>query len=572
MNSRNFINEKWIKASIAGTFWAASEIVLGSFLHNLKIPFSGNLLTAIGIILLISISYSWNEKGLFWRAGLICAIMKTLSPSAVIFGPMIAIFSQGLLLETFTRIFGRNLAGYTLGGIFAMSWNLFQKIINYIIFYGHNIIEIYKSLVKYAQNQLNLFFETLWFPLLILLALYSLFGLLAAVIGIKAGRAIKAKNRNLKEYQHLSQINQKWDTKKPDFNYSIVWLIINLILISTGLLLINYTAWPFWSLSTIILVSIWLVRYKRALRKLTQSKFWIYFFVITMAAAFVFTKIQSMSLDSGLLIGLQMNFRAVVIIIGFSVLGTELYNPNIRNFFLKSSFKQLPIALELAFSSLPATISSLPDVKIIVKKPVTILHQLVAQAEWRLTEVKEQMNFTQKVFILTGSIGQGKTTFIQNIVKNFQSKGITVGGIYSPRVMQDKTTIGYDIIDINTNEREVFLRQSSLDNRIKIGRFNIHLQGLQKGIKTLKSSIDTNTQIVIIDEVGKLELDNNGWASGIDELIKNAQNHLLLVIRDRYIEQIIDKWEINNYQVFDIKENTFTSINNTIHRSIIQPN
>ncbi|MGM0503406.1 MAG: nucleoside-triphosphatase [Bacteroidota bacterium] len=572
MNPNTLINEKWLKASIIGTFWAASEIVLGSFLHNLKIPFSGNILTAIGIILLISISYTWKEKGLFWRAGLICAIMKTLSPSAVIFGPMIAIFSQGLLLETFTRIFGRTLAGYTLGGMFAMSWNLFQKIINYIIFYGHNIIEIYKSLVKYAQNQLNLFFETLWFPLLILLVLYSLFGLIAAVIGIKAGRAIKARNKNLKDFQPLSHINQRWDTKNPDFNYSIFWLFANLFLIAIGLVLINFTSWSFWSLSTITIVSIWLVRYKRALRKLTQSKFWIYFFVITMAAAFVFTKIQSMRLDSGLLIGLQMNFRAVIIIIGFSVLGTELYNPNIRNFFLKSSFKQLPIALELAFSSLPATISSLPDVKNIVKNPVTILHQIVAQAEWRLTEVKEQMNFTQKVFILTGSIGQGKTTFIQDIVQSFQSKGITVGGIYSPRVMQDKTTVGYDIIDINTNEREIFLRQRSLDNRLKIGRFNINLQGLQKGIKTLKSSIDTNTQIVIIDEVGKLELDNNGWASGIDELIKNAQNHLLLVIRDRYIEQIIKKWEIKNYQIFDIKKNTFTSINNTIHRSIIQPN
>ena len=30
------LSEKWIKASIAGTIWAASEIVLGSFLHNLK--------------------------------------------------------------------------------------------------------------------------------------------------------------------------------------------------------------------------------------------------------------------------------------------------------------------------------------------------------------------------------------------------------------------------------------------------------------------------------------------------------------------------------------------------------
>ncbi len=571
MNNTTVISEKWLKASIIGTFWAASEIVLGSFLHNLKIPFSGNILTAIGIILLISISYNWKEKGLFWRAGLICAIMKTLSPSAVIFGPMIAIFSQSLLLETFTRVFGRNIAGYVLGAIFAMSWNLFQKITNYIIFYGYNIVEIYKSLIEYAQNQLNLYFETLWLPILILLALYGLFGLLAAVLGIKAGRTIKA-NKDLKGYQHFDQANRKFETKNPDFNYSIYWLFINLILMATGFLLINFTTWPVWSLSIIAIVSIWLIRYKRALRKLTQSKFWIYFFLITMVAAFVFTKIQSNSLQSGLLIGLQMNFRAVIIIIGFSVLGTELYNPKIRNFFLKSSFKQLPMALELAFSSLPATISSMPDVRIILKKPVTILNQMVTQAEWKLAEVKEQMNFKHKVFILTGSIGQGKTTFIQKIVENFQSKGIVVGGIYSPRVMQGETTIGYDIIDINTNEREVFLRQNTAEKNMQIGRFNINLQGLQKGVKAIKNSSNTNTRIVVIDEVGRLELENNGWAKNIEELICNSQNHVLLVIRDHFVEKVIEKWEIKNYQVFDISEKDFASISNSIHHYIIQSN
>src|SRR5665647_3732921 len=159
------LNEKWIKASIIGTIWAASEIVLGSFLHNLKIPFSGNILTAIGIIILISISYIWTEKGLFWRAGLICAIMKTMSPSAVIFGPMIAIFSEAALLEIFVRLLGRTIAGYVIGSMLAMSWNLVQKILNYILFYGSNIIEVYSSLLKLAQKQLNIQTEIVWLPI-----------------------------------------------------------------------------------------------------------------------------------------------------------------------------------------------------------------------------------------------------------------------------------------------------------------------------------------------------------------------------------------------------------------------
>src|SRR5665811_1122191 len=110
--------------------------------------------------------------------------MKTMSPSAVIFGPMIAIFSESLLLELFVRVFGRTYAGYITGAMLAMTWNLFQKIANYIIFYGSNIIDVYANLLKLAQKQLNIQSDIVWLPIFLLLVVYSLFGLFAAIIGI----------------------------------------------------------------------------------------------------------------------------------------------------------------------------------------------------------------------------------------------------------------------------------------------------------------------------------------------------------------------------------------------------
>ncbi|MEI6750889.1 MAG: hypothetical protein WCM93_17190, partial [Bacteroidota bacterium] len=217
-------DEIWIKASIIGTIWAASEIVLGSFLHNLKVPFSGNVLTAIGIIILISVSYIWKEKGLFWRAGLICALMKTMSPSAVIFGPMIAIFSEALLLEISVRIFGRTLAGFFLGAMMAMSWNLFQKIMNFIIFYGFNIIELYKGLVKYSQKQLGIHFDLFWLPVIVLLVLYCLFGLISAIIGIKVGRKILQQPIPEKPVKVPDNLTDKKTQVNPVFDYSMTWL------------------------------------------------------------------------------------------------------------------------------------------------------------------------------------------------------------------------------------------------------------------------------------------------------------------------------------------------------------
>jgi hypothetical protein len=86
------------------------------------------------------------------------------------------------------RLLGRTIAGYLIGSMLAMSWNLIQKVLNYIIFYGSNIIEVYSDLLKFAQKQLNIKADIVWSPIIVLLVAYALFGLLAAVTGIRVGR------------------------------------------------------------------------------------------------------------------------------------------------------------------------------------------------------------------------------------------------------------------------------------------------------------------------------------------------------------------------------------------------
>lgn len=398
MKSDVRISEKWIKASIIGTIWAASEIVLGSFLHNLKVPFSGNVLTAIGLIILISVSYIWTEKGLFWRAGLICAIMKTMSPSAVIFGPMIAIFCESALLEISVRIFGKTIVGYILGSMLAMSWNLFQRIMNYIIFYGLNIVQLYTDLIKFAQKQLSIHFDIVWLPIIALLIIYCILGILSAIVGIKVGRKILKQPADYKFDNNTNVNTVRQNNTSSEFSYSLIWLFANITLMVGSLILLNYS-WFQWSAAIIVIVTIWAFRYKRAIRQLSKPKFWVFFVAITMITAFVFSRLQAepKSLEEAILIGIQMNFRAVVIIVGFSVLGTELYNPKIRQFFLKTYFKQLPLALELSFESLPSMIANIPDFKTIIKNPVSVIYQIISQAEFRLLEVKNKLQTEQMV-------------------------------------------------------------------------------------------------------------------------------------------------------------------------------
>lgn len=559
------LSEKWIKASVLGTTWAASEIVLGSFLHNLKIPFSSNILTAIGIIILISSNYKWREKGLFWRAGLICALMKSMSPSAVIFGPMIAIFSESLMMEFSVRLLGRTISGYVLGGMLAMSWNFFHRIMNLIIFYGSNIIDVYSDIVRYAQKQLSIHTDILWFPILILFALYFLMGLFAAYIGIKVGKKLLHQVGTSLPDPSIPD-SPKIPQSKPVFSYSMTWLLANVFMIISGLCLLTYTNWYIWSFSIVAFTVIWIIRYKRALHQLSKPKFWIGFLLITMLTAFTFNTMQSMPILNGLMIGIEMNFRAVLIILGFSVIGTELYNPVIRAFFLRTSFRQLPLALELSFKSLPAMIARIPEVKELIKNPVGVIFEVLYGIEVRLEEIRKSL--PNKIIIISGHIGQGKTTQVQKLVEMLRSDHVPVAGIFSPRIMKDEETIGYDIIDAATNKRDQFLRAGSNSEFEKIGKYLILPHGYLTGTEALRRSQNEKYKVIVIDEIGQLELNDKGWAKDLDKLFTQSKSNFILSVRDSFTDHVIKKWDLKNYVVFNLSESDDYMIRNYLSQTI----
>ena len=547
------LSTTWLKAAVLGCLWASSEIVLGSFLHNLHVPFSSIFLTSIGIILLVSISFKWKDKGLIWRSGLICALMKSVSPSAVIFGPMIAILSEALLLEFSVRIIGRNMLGFMVGSLLAMSWNFFQKIANYLIFYGFNIVDLYASMVKFAEKQLHAHFDTVWMPVIILWLLYLFFGLLSAGIGIYIGKTALEKSAPVLSSDKRRMADIKSKSKIPETSYSLWFLAFNFLAMILVLLLMNFSTILWWFSVGILLIAFWAFRYKSALRPLLKPKFWIFFVVITMLSSFLFARFQSAELTvaDGLLIGLQMNFRAAIMIVGFSVVGKELSNPVIRNFFVRTSFRQLPLALEIAFETLPFVIANLPPVKDVFRKPVGVIRQIVAQSEFWLEKVALTMKKKSNVIIITGEIGSGKTTLISAISSQLTESGIKTGGIIASAIYENTTKVGYTILDIATDQKRQLSHIYDTEGLARVGRYFFIPEALDFGRDALSVEKNRESQIVLIDEIGAWELQGQGWASCLNELIINCNMPLIITVRKSYVALVIENWMLQNPLVID---------------------
>jgi nucleoside-triphosphatase THEP1 len=187
-------------------------------------------------------------------------------------------------------------------------------------------------------------------------------------------------------------------------------------------------------------------------------------------------------------------------------------------------------------------------------------------ADYRLNEIKAKANFNQKTFIVTGEVGSGKTGCIKNLIENIQDKKFSVSGVYSSRIMENDIITGYDVVNISTNKSAKFLRKEGDLSQQKIGRFYIFNDGLNAGNVELQNSY---SQITIVDEIGKLELSKNGWYKSVKQLIKNSNSHLILTVRDKFVNQIIEKFgikpvfvlNVSNENYEDFYERIITAIN-----------
>jgi len=187
-NSQNTLSPIWQKAVVIGTFWGALEIVLGSVLHNLMLPLlAGTLLSFAGVMIMTAISVKQPQRGLYWRAALVCAMLKSVSPSAVIITPMIAIMLEGLLVELGILLVGRNLVGLAIGGGLAVLSVPAFKITRLFMMYGSSIYDLYLSVFK-IENQSDV--PNYW-PVVGVSLVYILIGVFAVILGYSIGRNLK---------------------------------------------------------------------------------------------------------------------------------------------------------------------------------------------------------------------------------------------------------------------------------------------------------------------------------------------------------------------------------------------
>ena len=532
----------WGRAAIYGSLWAASEIVVGSFLHNLRIPFAGSLLAAFGVLVMTAGHRANPERGLIWRSALICALMKSISPSAVILGPMIGIAMEGALLEACVRLTGGRAAGYIAGGALAVAWALVQRVLNSLISFGPDVVRLYAEAYSYAARVLGVSSVGPFDLVVALLAAECVMGAGAAALGLRAARKTAAPGAGIPMVEAAgpathgpTEAGGGWSLRR--LAAAVAGLVAGMIILATL---------PIWA--GLVYVSVYaaavLRAYPRAAARIRRVSLWVELSVVMLLAGLLLGGARggAAGMADGLLAGGTMVLRAMLVLFGFTAVSVELRNPIILSYVERRRLRGLSDALGVAFSTLPAFTATLASPGAMWRRPGQLAAALIAQAG-ALARVPHEAGRRPRVFILTGDTGSGKTTRATEAVARLRARGITVGGILAPGLLEDGRRTGFDIVNLATGASAQLAREHAggAGPRAQWSRFSFAQEGLALGLQALDSGA-LGADVVLVDEVGPFELAGGGWAASLDRLVRDYPGVIVLVVRSSIVEEVKRRW------------------------------
>jgi nucleoside-triphosphatase len=126
--------------------------------------------------------------------------------------------------------------------------------------------------------------------------------------------------------------------------------------------------------------------------------------------------------------------------------------------------------------------------------------------------------------LLTGRPGCGKTTVIQRAVELIGSD--RCAGFYTEEVREKGRRVGFDVVTLD-GRRGPLARAGARGP--KVSRYGVDLASFEElGVETLERALEAGARVLIVDEIGKMELFSERFTALVDRLLGPSSDRAVL--------------------------------------------
>lgn len=156
--------------------------------------------------------------------------------------------------------------------------------------------------------------------------------------------------------------------------------------------------------------------------------------------------------------------------------------------------------------------------------------------------------------VLTGKVHIGKTTACCAVIERARQRGYCVRGILTPPILdKEGARVGIQVLDLDSSRARELARTDRDLGGPRVGPYSFDASALQWGQDAVARAIATGCDLLIVDEIGRLELEHTrGFNRVLDFLTASVLPRTLVIVRDSLLRTFLRRMAEMGFIVFDL--------------------
>jgi len=190
----HFSTRDLVYIAVLGAAWGLVETSLGTYLHALRVPFRGALLTALGLLVALCGRALIPRRGTVVMIGAVTAALRLLAVGAVLLSPLAAILIESLLAELVLWAWSRpGRAAFALAGATGTLWTVVHPFVTQGLVAGSGLIAVYGWLIDSTARALPLLAGLVWLLVVCAIAIPLALGIVAGLLAHDLGTRLQER-------------------------------------------------------------------------------------------------------------------------------------------------------------------------------------------------------------------------------------------------------------------------------------------------------------------------------------------------------------------------------------------
>jgi nucleoside-triphosphatase THEP1 len=159
-----------------------------------------------------------------------------------------------------------------------------------------------------------------------------------------------------------------------------------------------------------------------------------------------------------------------------------------------------------------------------------------------------------RVILVSGPKHSGKTTLVETVIATLAGRGGRIAGILARGLWQDGLRAGFDLVNLSTGHCTPLARRRTGRHPVHGMMFDFFDEGFRAGAEALSLEVCRGADIVVVDEIGRLEAMGEGWAPYLDKLRTLEGPVVILVARLDCMPRIRNRFDLHDAPMIDVRD------------------